>query len=223
MGIFYGVSVGSGDPELITIKALRIIEKCPVIVAPRTKNDSLALSVAEKITDISGKKIIYADFPMTRDENILNNNYSRITDIICRQLTHNDVAMLNLGDISVYSTFSYIGDMVEKNGFEVIRCAGVTSFCACACECGISLADRDKPIIIVPFGCENIRDLLNSYGTKIIMKCGKNADELIKILKEMNLLGNTYAIENCGLDNQKILKGYDIAGSFGYFTVFIVL
>ena len=223
MGIFYGVSIGSGDPELITLKAVRIIEKCPVIVAPRTKSESFALSVAEKITHLSDKKIIYADFPMSKDEDILNNNYLSIAENICRELNFSDVAMLNLGDISIYSTFSYIGDIVAETGFEVVKCAGVTSFCACANECGISLADKNKPIIIIPFDCDDMKTLLNSYGTKIIMKCGRNTDKLISMLKETDLLEKTYAVENCGLENQKILKGNDIAGSFGYFTVFIVL
>ena len=221
MGIFYGVSVGSGDPELITLKAVRIIEKCPVIIAPCTKN-SLALSVAQNIIDFSDKKIIFADFPMSKDENILSMNYSRIADIVCGELAENDVAMLNLGDISIYSTFSYIADIVQEKGFEVIRCAGVTSFCASACECGINLSDRDKPLIIIPFGCDNMIDLLKSCGTKIIMKCGKNTGKLIDILRELNLLGNAYAVENCGLENQKILKGYEITDNLGYFTVFIV-
>ena len=118
MGIFYGVSVGSGDPELITLKAVRIIEKSPVIIAPRTKN-SLALSIAQNTVDFSGKKIIFADFPMSKDENILSLNYSRIADIVCGELTENDVAMLNLGDISIYSTFSYIADIVQEKGFDV--------------------------------------------------------------------------------------------------------
>ena len=222
MGIFYGVSVGSGDPELITLKAVKIIEKCPVIIAPRTNGNSLALSIAEKIMDFSGKKIIYADFPMSKDENILKNNYLNISDMICRELESNDVAMLNLGDISIYSTFSYIADIIEKRGFEVVRCSGVTSFCACANACGISLTDKNMPVIIIPYGCENFDSLINSYGTKIIMKCGKNADKLINILKKSNLLNNTYAVENCGLENQKILKGNEITNDLGYFTVFIV-
>lgn len=67
-GILFGVSVGAGDPELMTLGAVRAIERCKIIAVPRTKGESsLALSIAEQAVDMSGKKILYFDFPMTRD------------------------------------------------------------------------------------------------------------------------------------------------------------
>ncbi|MDE5557562.1 MAG: precorrin-2 C(20)-methyltransferase, partial [Ruminococcus sp.] len=110
MGKLYGVSVGAGDPELMTLKAVRIIEKSAVIAVPRTSGKSLALSIVEKTIDLSGKIIIYLDFPMSRDKKILSENYDKISEIICKNLYENDIAMLSIGDISIYSTFSYIAE-----------------------------------------------------------------------------------------------------------------
>lgn len=222
-GKLYGVSVGSGEPELITLKAARIIDRCRVIAVPRTNGEkTVALSVAEKAVDLSDKKIIYIDFPMVRDKKILSENYERISETICRELEKNDVALLNIGDVSIYSTFSYIAERVEANGFEVEICAGVTSFCAVSALVGKPLVKENESLHIMPYNAENVRNCNFSDGTYIIMKCGKNSSELIKILREKGLAERTYAVENCGLTDEHIYNNIDETGQCGYFTVFVV-
>ena len=111
-GVLYGVSVGPGDPELITLKAVRLIKECPVLAVPRTKGENtLALSIVKQAADIRGKEIVYTDFSMTRDKEVLNKNYDRIAGLLAEYLEKGqNVAMLNIGDISIYSTFSYVGE-----------------------------------------------------------------------------------------------------------------
>lgn len=223
MGVLYGVSVGPGNPELMTLQAVRTLEKCRVIAVPRTKGEStLALSIAEKTADMSGKEIIYLDFLMTSDKEKLNENYDRISEMLCRYLETEDVAMLNLGDISVYSTFSYIAERVEKSGFKVKWCAGVTSFCASACAVGKPLVSKNETLTIIPYGCDNMTEKINSDGTRVIMKSGKNIGKMIDILSENGILENTVSVENCGLENERISYGTDIDDKTGYFTVLIV-
>lgn len=222
-GKLYGVSVSSGDPELITLKAVRVIDSCRVIAVPRTKGENtLALSVAEKAVDLSNKKIIYIDFPMVRDKKILSENYERISEIICRELKENDVALLNIGDISIYSTFSYIAERVEAKGFETEQCAGVTSFCAVSALVGKPLVKESEQLHIIPYNAENVRNNDFSHGTYVIMKCGKNAPELTDILREKGLAERTYAVENCGLADERIYNNIDEINRCGYFTVFVV-
>ena len=223
MNIFYGVSTGEGNPESMTVKALNTIKKCRIIAVPRTKGEnSLALSTAEKIIDMSEKKIIYFDFPMSKDPKILNENYDRIAEKLCGFLWNESVAMLNIGDVSVYSTFSYIAERIKRTGFTVEYVSGVTSFCASASLAGIPLAVGNQPFIVVPYGCERFSELIAEKGTKAIMKGGKHSAEIKKILAENGLLESTCAIENCGLAEEKIFYGNDIPEMMGYFTVFIV-
>lgn len=219
----YGVSVGSGDPEYITLKAVKIIERCQVIAVPRTKGENtLALSVAEKAVDLSDKKIIYIDFPMVRAKKILAENYERISGIICSELKENDVALLNIGDISIYSTLSYIAERVKEKGFETEMCAGVTSFCAVSALVGKPLVKENEQLHIVPYNAESIRNSNFSDGIYVIMKCGKNTRELTEILREKGLAERTYAVENCGLADEHIYNNIDEMKSCGYFTVFVV-
>ncbi|MDE6665934.1 MAG: precorrin-2 C(20)-methyltransferase [Ruminococcus sp.] len=222
-GKLYGVSVGSGDPELITLKAVRIIDRCRIIAVPRTKGEkTLALSIAEKAVDLSNKKIVYIDFPMVRDRKILSENYERIADILCAELEKNDVALLNIGDISIYSTFSYIAERVESKGFETEICSGVPSFCAVSARYGKSLVKESESLHIMPYNAEKIRNDNFSDGTYVIMKCGKNSSELIEILREKGLVEKTYAVENCGLPNERIYNNIGEISQCGYFTVFVV-
>lgn len=222
-GTLYGVSVGAGDPELITLKAVKIIKQCGAVAVPRTDGRrSLALEIARKAVDLDDKKVIYVDFPMTRDKLILAENYDRIAEIICGELAENDVAFLNLGDISVYSTFGYIAERVKEKGFAVVFCSGVTSFCAVSATVGKPLVSEGKSLHILPYNAEKLRKNPLSDGTYIIMKCGKNSAELIEILREKGLEKMTYAVENCGLENERIYRNIGEITDCGYFTVFVV-
>ncbi|MDE6834143.1 MAG: precorrin-2 C(20)-methyltransferase [Ruminococcus sp.] len=222
MGKLYGVSVGAGDPELMTIKSVRIIAETPVIAVPETSGKSLALSIAEKIIDFSDKNIIYFNFPMCRDKKTLAENYDRISEKICYELAKNDVAMLSIGDISIYSTFSYIAERVIEKGFNVEVCAGVPSFCAVTARVIRPLVLNSESLHIMPYNRENIEKCDFSDGTYVIMKCGKNAPELMEILNKKGLTDKAFAVENCGLTNEHIYINLQDINNFGYFTVFII-
>lgn len=224
MGRLYGVSVGAGDPRLMTLKAVDILEKCAVIAVPRTKGENnLAMSIAQQAADLSGKRVIYLDIPMTRDMSVLDDAYDSIAEKLSRELENNDVAVPTLGDISVYSTFSPIARRVEQLGFDTEICAGVTSFSAAAAALKLSLCRGDQPLHIIPYGCDDLEQLLDARGTKVIMKTGGHAHELMELLRKKGLAAQTAAVESCGLPNEKIYLSCETAQEeFGYFTVFIV-
>ena len=106
-GVFYGVGVGPGDPELLTLKALRVLDLCPVIAAPRTKSgEMLALDIVRSAMPLEHKTILPLDFTMSRDRTVRHESHLRSASAIAAHLTAGrDVAMLNLGDVSIYATF----------------------------------------------------------------------------------------------------------------------
>jgi len=216
MGILYGVSVGAGDPELITLKAIRIIESCKVIAVPRTKQkNTLALNIVRQILDLSEKKILYLDFPMSKNPEILDRNYFQTAELICQELRTQDIAFLCLGDIGIYSTFAQIAERVQKQGFEIRRCPGVPSFCAAAAEMNQSLVNQGETLEILPYDCECFSEKLDSPGNKIIMKAGSHALEL------KDKLPNGWAVSDCGLENQQIFSDlHEIQENLSYFTLF---
>ena len=223
-GTLYGVSIGPGEPELITLKAMNIISKCKYIATPHTgTGDSLALSIVSKAIDLSDKEIMKLEFPMTKDKDILAKSHQEAADAIGEILdSGNDVAMLNLGDVTIYSTFAYTMDKLLEKDYDVEVIPGVTSFCASASELKIGLTTMNEPLHIIPATGIDIKEALQMPGSKVFMKIGRSMPKLIEALQELNI-ENVYAVENCGLENEKVYKGLDeLNDEMGYFTIVIV-
>ena len=225
-GTLYGVSIGPGEPELITLKAMNIISNSRYIATPHTgTGDSLALSIVSQAIDLSDKEIMKLEFPMTKDKDILAKSHEEAASAIADVLdTGNDVAMLNLGDVTIYSTFAYTMDKLLEKDYNVEVIPGVTSFCASASKLKIGLTTMNEPFLhIIPATGIDLREALQMPGSKVLMKIGKSMPKLIEVLKELNLEDNVYAVENCGLENEKIYNNLDeFDGKMGYFTIVIV-
>ena len=224
-GTLYGVSIGPGEPELITLKAMNIISNSKYIATPHTgTGDSLALSIVSQAIDLSDKEIMKLEFPMTKDKDVLAKSHEEAASAIADVLdTGNDVAMLNLGDVTIYSTFAYTMDKLLEKDYNVEVIPGVTSFCASASKLKIGLTTMNEPLHIIPATGIDLREALQMPGSKVLMKIGKSMPKLIEVLKELNLEDNVYAVENCGLENEKIYNNLDeFDGKMGYFTIVIV-
>ncbi len=221
--MLYGVSVGCGDPMDMTLRAVRTIEACKTVFVPKTDGGrTLALDIASQAADLSGKKIVTLETPMTRDKAALDAAHEAAAETVCKALENGDAAMLCLGDVSIYTTFAYIAARVEKRGYGVKWLPGVSSVTAAACASGVPLVLGLQPLHILPYGCEGFSEKLSLNGTKVIMKSGKKAPLLISELRERGLLKKTIAVENAGLENECISVGEDIPENVGYFTVFII-
>lgn len=221
-GTLYGVSVGPGDPELITLKAVRIINECGVIAVPRTKGENtLALEIVKDVCDISHKEIVYLDFLMSADKQVLQKRHNEIAGMLLPYLeSGKDIAFLNIGDVSVYSTFSYIAAIIKENGVRISVCAGVTSFCAAAAEMREPLVQGKNPLVVMPSSCTDFDKLLESDCTAVIMKSGRDSGDIREKLCKKGF-ENVNAVCDCGLDTQKIYRGVEnIPDKCGYFTLF---
>lgn len=227
-GVFYGVGTGPGDPELITLKAVRIIEHCPVIAAPRTNGgDMVALDIVRKIVDLGDKLVMPMDFTMDRDVSKRQESYRRNADAAAAYLEKGmDIAMVNLGDVSIYSTFHYVAEEVKKRGYETAMIPGITSFSAIAASLNMSLTEMNQPLHIIPAVGEKAGESLALPGTKVLMKAGRRLPDLQKELERRGLLDVTSVAVNCGMEDELLIKVLeketDISENAGYFTTVIV-
>lgn len=221
MGILYGISTGPGDPELLTLKAVRILSACNVITCPQTKSGtSLARQIVQGAVDLSGKQIVPMQFPMSEDRQVLRENYEHVADLLCEHLLTEDVAMLCLGDLSLYATFTEVAVHVAERGFGVERIPGVPSFCAVAARAGMPLASAGEPLQILPYGCEEFAERIYQPGAKVILKCGGHMTELVQFLQITGLLERAYAVENCGLEGERYVPVLSVPEEqWSYFTV----
>ena len=204
-GVFYAVSVGPGDPELLTRQACRVLEVCDVIAAPRTKaGRMLALDIAAGAVDMRGKTVLPLDFTMAHDAAVREESYRTAAGAIEAELTAGrDVAMVNLGDVSVYATAYYILERVRSDGFEVVMCPGVTSFCAVAARLGRSLTRMDEPLHILPSSTD-LNNALALPGTKVVMKSGKAIRKTVDALERYGLAARAGMVADCGLETEQV-------------------
>ena len=204
-GVFYAVSVGPGDPELLTRQACRVLAACDIIAAPRMKSGRmLALDIAAGAVNMRGKTVLPLDFTMAHDAAVREESYRTAAGTIEAELTAGrDVAMVNLGDVSVYATAYYILERIRSDGFETVMCPGVTSFCAVAARLGRSLTRMDEPLHILP-GSTDLNNALALPGTKVVMKSGKAIHETAEALKRHGLLANAGMVADCGLETEQV-------------------
>lgn len=224
-GKLYGVSVGPGDPELMTLKAKRIVEGCPVVAAPVTPQDNtLALDIAAQAASLTDKTLLKLPFLMSRDKKRIAEQHKENADAIIAHLEEGrDVAMLNLGDVSVYSTFGYINDLVRAAGYESILIPGVPSFCAVACRLGEGLTEMRKPLVILPSGYEHLGQSLRQEGTLVLMKQGSQLGETKQLLAEAGLLEQARMVANCTLPNEQVFLDLgETSHNEGYFTTIVI-
>ena len=226
VGTFYGVSVGPGDPELLTLKAVRCIEQCPVLAAPRTaEGRMLALEIVKGAVDVSGKTILPLQFAMSRDAATLRASHEAAVGSVREALdAGQDVAMLNLGDVSIYATYGYLEEILKAQGYPTARIAGVPSFCAAAAALGRSLTDgMEAPLTLAPG--RHAEQVLDAPGAKVLMKSGRQLPAALAALRRRGLLEKSAMACNCGLPEQTLwpdLSSYDPARPAGYFTTIIV-
>ena len=143
-GRLYGVGVGPGDPELITLKAIRVMEECEMIAIPgENPKKSVAYTIAKEACPcICKKEHLMITTPMTKDKMILRKGYELAAEKIESALKQGkSVALLTLGDPTIYSTYIYIHRIVRQHGYEAEIVSGVPSFCAVAATMGDSLVD----------------------------------------------------------------------------------
>ena len=210
--------MGPGDPELITLKAVRVISECGIIALPRKNpRSSVAYQIAVQVVpEIREKTLIGLDFPMVSDISVVEKAHRSSARIIAELLDAGEnVACLTLGDPSIYCTFGYIQRLLEADGYDVEMISGVPSFCAAAAAAGVPLCEREEPVYIN----SDINEY-NGFGNYILMKSAGKINELRQKLMESGK--NVYAVENCGMKNQSIYFGAEnLPDDAGYFTLII--
>lgn len=221
-GTLYCIGVGPGDPELMTLKAQRLLTQCPVVASPVTGGEkTMALDIVKGAVSLAGKEILLLDFPMVSDAEILRQSHRRQAEEIARHLdAGKDVAFITIGDVSVYATLPYVSGLLADEGYAVAMIPGVTSFCACACVLGRSLTEMQLPLHIFPGSFTDVKDALSLDGTKVFMKSGRQIGNVKKALLEENV--KAAAVVDCGLATQAVYPSLaELPEGTGYFTTII--
>lgn len=222
-GILYGIGVGPGDPELMTLKAVRTIGACDVIAVPgEDYRDSaaykIALGAVERLKEMD---VAGLPMPMTKDKRVLEDNHRRAAERIEQWLDEGkNVGFLTLGDVAIYSTYLYVHRIVEADGYRTEMISGIPSFCAAAARLNMGLVEQSEELHVIPASYQ-AGDALKLPGTKVLMKAGR---QLGKVKEHLKMAGAEVSmVENCGMDGERIYRGIEkINGEAGYYSLIIV-
>ena len=222
-GKLYGVGVGPGDPELLTLKALRLVKEADIVALPgENPRDTVAYKIVlGAYPELDKKELLAVPMPMTKDPEILEKSHQEGTDLVAACLEKGKkVVFLTLGDPTVYSTYIYIHKRIAGLGYDTEIVSGITSFCAVAARLNMGLVEKAEPLHVIPASYP-IEEALKLSGTKVLMKAGKQMRQVKEQMCAAHVEANM--VENCGMPDEKIYRSVqEIPENAGYYSLIIV-
>lgn len=206
-GIFYGIGVGPGNPELLTMKAVKTLAEVDVIIAPKTekRDGSVALSIAKPYLKDT-VQIVYQVFPMVKHFEESPESWLHNKDEILQLLAKGkNVAFLTLGDPMFYSTYIYIHRLLQNENVNINTIPGVPAFCAVASCLEYPLVEGNDIVSIIPATAqpEKIEKILAVSDNVVMMKVYKNFRQIKGALKDKGLIKNAAMVSRCGLPDEE--------------------
>ena len=226
-GKLYGIGVGPGDPDLLTLKAKRIIESSPVLAKPVKKpgEESTAFTIIKPVVDLSKVEVIDLLFGMTGDNADYWEFGRKAGDQVIEHLSQGkDVTLITLGDVSIYSTFMYLEQYVRSKGYETEIIPGIPAFCGGAAKARVPLTLGDQCLAVVPSAKDNpmLEEALEKFDNVVVMKAGKSVEKVLDILESKGYgLGCVTVVSNVGMPDEYVGPA-DAGRTYGYFTTLIV-
>ena len=230
IGTLYGLGVGPGDPELITVKAFRVIQESPVIAYPRKRKGSK--SYAHRIVEVyirpEEKEMLGLVFPMTKDQAILDREWNETVDKVWEKLNEGkDVAFVTEGDPLLYSTFIHMMKLMQElhPEVEIKTVPGISSFNGSASRLGIALADGDDHVAIVPArdDYDAMKKAIEDHDAVVFIKVAKVIDLMITVLRDLDLLDKASVVTKVTSDEEVIWNMSELEGvELEYLTLMVV-
>jgi precorrin-2/cobalt-factor-2 C20-methyltransferase len=193
-GHFYAVGVGPGAPDLVTLRAARLIETADVIIAPRSRRSEQSLAL-ETVSDLIGdQEIVDHVYFMQRDVSKTMACWMSIADLsVQRCRSDKSVVQITLGDPLVYSTSCYllslIGETLPEEAIHVVP--GISAFQATACLFGQALTSQEDRMLMMPAtDLSAVAEALGQCETLVLYKAGKHIAQLADLLEQKGLLAH---------------------------------
>lgn len=213
-GTLYGIGVGPGDPELLTLKAVRILKEVGhVFAASSSKNDySLALAIVKDHLS-PGTPVEHLAFPMTFHHQSLDRAWTANCDRVLEELGFGkDVAFITLGDPLTFSTFIYLMRKIRERLPEILICTvpGITSFHAAAACANLPLAEGEEAVTILSGakGGNRIKEALKVSDNVVLMKTYRHFPAILAQIEESGLQDNCCFISRCGLEGEIVEQDF---------------
>ncbi len=229
-GMLYGIGLGPGNPDLITLRAKQILDEVNLIFVPKSGEDksSYARSIVESVIKRK-KNFVELIFPMTKDKKALNLYWQQAAEKIAQGIAvKKKAAFLTIGDPFIYSTYIYLLEILRLH-FPRIKTEtipGITSYNAAACLSGMPLVKGNEKLAILPVtkNLNGLKEAFKTFDTVVLMKVGSKLDRVITLLKEISLSDNAVLVSRLGYSNECIVRNISKLKNkkLGYLSVIIV-
>jgi len=212
LGTLYGVGVGPGAPDLLTLRALRVLESADVLALPRSSDygTSVAWSIVSSLLQSrSAQERLKLTFPMSKEAEVVRPRVQAAVDAIGeRLLAGRSVAFLTEGDPSVFSTFGYVRAEALRRWPELVVevVPGVTSITSVAMVGGVPLADGHERVAIIPatYGVGDLVELLQRFDTVVLMKLGAELPQILEALEHTGLTDQAFFVSKATMPEQRL-------------------
>lgn len=204
----YFVSLGPGDPELITLKGLKRLQESDIIYCPATKTESGSVNsrAADIVKElgISETKVCLFLLPMGRDRSAAMQSYDRLYDEISQSYRDDrNISVVAEGDAGFYSSIQYVYDKLTENGYQVRRIAGIPAFIAAGALAGLHIVKQEERLMVIPgiVSASELSDIITKGYVAVIMKLCACRDAVHVCVSEHPEYSYHY-FENVGTDNE---------------------
>jgi len=229
-GTLYGIGVGPGDPELITLKAFRTLQECPVIAYPKKMrgSKSYAYKIAEVFIRPEEKEMLGLIFPMTKDEEVLKREWNKAVDEIYGKIANGkDVAFVTEGDPLLYSTFIHLMKLMSEKypDVKIQAVPGISSINGAASCLNIPLADGDEQVAIIPANddVDKMRKAIETHDAVVFIKVAKVIDLMLEILRDLGLENKAHVVTKVTSEEEIIWSIDELDGAdLNYLTLMVV-
>ncbi|HXG42202.1 MAG TPA: precorrin-2 C(20)-methyltransferase [Dehalococcoidia bacterium] len=228
-GRFYGIGVGPGDPELLTLKAVRVLQRVPVVCYPQSTSGegSMALAIAAGAVSLEGKELVPFPFSMSQPHTV-DTWQAALARVLERLSQGQDCAFLTEGDPLLYSTFVYVYEHLRREHpqvpLEVVP--GVSSLTAAAARAGVPLAAGRERIAVLPalYHPQAIGPALDASDSLVLLKVNRVLDVVRNELDARGLLDRAVLVRRATMPEEQVLHGAQaVDGSVrDYFSLLIV-
>ncbi len=215
-GILYGIGVGPGDPDFITLKAVKILSQVDMVFAASSAKNSHSQAVEIAKPHLkTGVPIQILPFPMTRDKLVMEAAWQDNAGTVIKVLEQGkNAAFITLGDCMTYSTYGYVIKQIQKLAphIEICSIPGITSYQAAAARINTPLVEGEQSLVLLSgvTGGDKFRELSNRADNVVFLKAYKNAADIAKVLDEAGLADKSVGIVKCGLEGEQIISNVNV-------------
>ncbi|MDJ0735213.1 MAG: precorrin-2 C(20)-methyltransferase [Nostocaceae cyanobacterium] len=230
IGILYGISVGTGDPELITVKGLRLLQQSPVVAFPAGIGEKPGMAQQIIAQWLQPQQVqLPLSFPYVQDMAVLTQAWEIAAQKVWQYLqAGQDVAFACEGDVSFYSTFTYLAQTIQQlyPEVKVELIPGVCSPMAAASVLGLPLTIRQQRLVVLPalYTVAELETALDWADVVVLMKVSSVYPQVWQVLQRRGLLANSWVVVKATLPDMVVYS--DLAErpelKLPYFSILLV-